>query len=86
MVADLDLAAVTSDPESVNARVIDIGRINCAAEPKKRGESRNNDDKNEDENENKNETSLLKHFQTATKILRRFNLGVLLMVRMFFVI
>ncbi len=85
MVADLDFAAVTSDPESVNARVIDLGSVNCAAEPEKRGESRNNEDKNEKENKHKNETSLLKHFQTATKILRRFNLGVLLMSRLLFV-
>jgi hypothetical protein len=59
MVADLDLAAVASDAESVNAGVINPSVADYIGEPEKDGESGNNEDKNEQEHEKQDETSLL---------------------------
>lgn len=59
MVADLDLAAVASDSESVNAGVINPSVADSIGEPEKDGESGNNEDKNEQEHEKQDETSLL---------------------------
>ena len=59
MVADLDLATVASDAESVNAGVINPGVADSIDEPEKHGESGNNEDENEQEHEKQDETSLL---------------------------
>jgi hypothetical protein len=67
---------VAVDHESVDTRVIDFCAENLILSSKEHRKSRTDESNQEQQHHQKDETSLLNHFQTASKIACRLQVGM----------